>query len=195
MNKYFAELLGTFVLALAVIVSLSGVFILPTPVLAALTVGVFVYTIGRISGTHLNPAVTLGILSIKKISVRDAVGYIIAQFGGAGLAMLVAQVFIPILPIVPVSDSVWVVLAEVLGTFILVFGIASVVYGKVSRELSGVVIGGSLLLGIALASSGSNGILNPAVAMALYSLSLSYVVGPLLGGLLGVWVFKFLSRE
>ena len=195
MNKYFAELLGTFVLALAVIVSLSGVFILPTPVLAALTVGVFVYTIGRISGTHLNPAVTLGILSVKKISVRDAVGYIIAQFGGAGLAMFVAQVFIPILPIVPVSDSVWVVLAEVLGTFILVFGIASVVYGKVSRELSGVVIGGSLLLGIALASSGSNAILNPAVAMALYSLSLSYVVGPLLGGLLGVWVFKFLSRE
>lgn len=195
MNKYFAELLGTFVLALAVIVSLSGSLIFPAPILAALTVGVFVYTIGRISGTHLNPAVTLGILSVKKISVRDAVGYIAAQFGGAGLATFIAQAFIHIPPVVPVSDSVWVVLSEALGTFILVFGIASVVFGKVSRELSGVVIGGSLLLGIALASSGSNGILNPAVAMAINSLSFSYVVGPLLGGLLGVWIFKFLSRE
>ena len=59
MNKYLAELLGTFALTLAVGVSLAGKFPVPTPLVAALALGICVYTMSAISGTHINPAITL----------------------------------------------------------------------------------------------------------------------------------------
>jgi hypothetical protein len=59
----------------------------------------------------------------------------------------------------------------------------------------GVVVGGSLLLGLSIASNvGSNGILNPAVAFALGSFNMSYVLGPIAGALVGFNLFKFLGE-
>lgn len=84
-KKLFAELIGTFALTLAVFVSINSHFPVPTPVIAGLTLGIFVYTIGSISGAHINPAVTIGIRTLKKITTKEAVWYIIAQFIGAGL--------------------------------------------------------------------------------------------------------------
>lgn len=93
MKKYVAELLGTFVLVFA------G---LGTAVLAEKSVGLqgiafafglsllaMVYTIGPISGCHINPAVTFGFLIAKRISAKDAGGYIIAQILGAILGSAV----------------------------------------------------------------------------------------------------------
>lgn len=63
-KKYFAELVGTFTLSFVVFEAVAaGVAVpLPVPVIAALTLGLFVYTIGSILGCHLNPAVTVGFL-------------------------------------------------------------------------------------------------------------------------------------
>src|SRR5262249_59747933 len=91
MKRYVAEFLGTFALALAVALSLAGKFPVPTPVTAALTLGVCVYTFGGISGTHINPAITIGLLSIGKINVKDAAFYLGAQFAGGGAAMFVSN--------------------------------------------------------------------------------------------------------
>src|SRR5262245_52072769 len=90
MKKYIAEFLGTFALALAVVLSLAGKFPLPTPVMAALTLGVCVYTFGAISGTQINPAITIGLLAAGKINIKDTVAYIVAQFAGAVLAKYAA---------------------------------------------------------------------------------------------------------
>lgn len=195
MKKYLAEFIGTFALTSVVISSLTGVFPVPTPVLVALTLGLFVYSIGHVSGTHINPAVTFGAFSIGKIKRNDAVAYVIAQFLGAVLAIGVTRVILgkPLLDIV-VYNTMQVFIAELVGTFFFTFGIASVIYKHADTHMSGIVIGGSLLLGISLAAlMGSNGILNPAVALGIGSFNLAYLVGPIIGSVLGMNAYKFIK--
>lgn len=190
MKKYIAEFLGAGALTLIVALSLKGAFPIPTPFLAALTLGLFVYSIGHISGAHLNPAVTIGAWSIQKISTNQAVGYVLSQAIGAIVAMLIANSFYSGVAVTP-PDTAQIFMAELFGTFFFTFGIASVIYGKTPAQLSGVVIGGSLLLGIAFASlMGSSGLLNPAVALGAGSFNLAYLLGPIAGSLLGMNVYK-----
>jgi glycerol uptake facilitator-like aquaporin len=190
MKKYIAESIGTFALTLVVALALGGMFPVATPVLAALTLGLFVYSIGHLSGTHINPAVTIGAWSIKKITTSDAVGYIVAQFIGAAVALLLVSKTVGMATVM--VESNWAILAaELLGTLFFTFGIASVVYGKTPGQLSGIVVGGSLLLGITIAALlGSNGVLNPAVAFGIGSFNLMYVLGPILGSVLGMQLYK-----
>ncbi len=194
MKKYIAEALGTGALTLVVALSLTSSFPVSTPVLAGLVLGLFVYFIGSISGAHLNPAVTIGIWSLKKIPGRDALAYIVAQVIGAGAAMLLVSNTVELAP-VTVAASGAVFLAEALGAFFFTFGIAAVVLEKVHSQMSGLVIGGSLLLGITIAATlGSNGVLNPAVAWGIGSLNLLYVLGPIVGSLFGMQAYKYLSK-
>src|SRR5277367_4956801 len=83
MRKYLAELLGTFVLVFGGVGSavLAGRYIGFAGVAFAfgLSLLAMVYTIGPISGCHINPAVTVGVLIAKKIGAKDAMSYIIAQ--------------------------------------------------------------------------------------------------------------------
>lgn len=191
MKKYTSEALGTFALTLIVGLSLAGSFPVSTPVLAALTLGLFVYSLGHVSGTHVNPAVTIGAWSIKKISNSDALSYIVAQFVGAVVALCVVSSTVG-MPALVVSGNWMVIVAEVIGTFFFTFGIASVIYGKTPSHLSGVVVGGSLLLGItAAALLGSNGVLNPAVALGIGSLNFVYLIAPVVGSVLGMQAYKY----
>jgi aquaporin Z len=203
MKKYTAELIGTFALTLVVILTSSTMPAL-TPFLAALTLGLFVYTIGPVSGAHINPAITLGALSIKKIDGRDALFYIISQFLGAGAALITGgfmlqaaskelNVNAPFLPDF-FGGEMGVGLAEALGAFFFAFGIASVIYGKTPKDASGAVIGGSLLIGISIASTVSAGILNPAVALGVNALNLMYLLGPIVGAVAGMWAYKAVSH-
>ena len=93
MKKYAAELVGTFVLVFGGVGSavLAGSHIGFAGIALAfgLSLLVMCYTIGPISGCHINPAVTLGVLLTKKISVKDSVGYWIAQIIGAIIAAAV----------------------------------------------------------------------------------------------------------
>ena len=95
-----------------------------------------------------------------------------------------------------VADSFRVLAAEAIGTAFFTFGIAAVVFGKVYNGASGVVIGGSLLLGITFAALlGSNGVLNPAVAFGIGSFSLMYVLGPIIGSVIGMNAYKYLKKD
>jgi aquaporin Z len=93
MNKYFAELVGTFVLVFGGVGSavLAGSHIGFAGIAAAfgLSLLAMVYTIGPISGCHVNPAVTLGVFLARKIGLRDAVAYMVAQVIGAIIASAV----------------------------------------------------------------------------------------------------------
>jgi aquaporin Z len=95
MKKYLAELIGTFSLVLigcgaAVIagntqVGPSGIGLLGISMAFGFAVVAMAYAIGPISGCHVNPAVTIGVLVAGRMTSKDAVGYIISQFIGATL--------------------------------------------------------------------------------------------------------------
>ena len=93
MNKYFAELVGTFVLVFGGVGSavLAGSHIGFAGISAAfgLSLLAMIYTIGPISGCHVNPAVTLGVFLARKINAKDAGAYMVAQVIGAVLASAV----------------------------------------------------------------------------------------------------------
>jgi aquaporin Z len=196
-KKYIAEAVGTFTLSFVVLGALSyaGVMPVATPIIAALTLGLFVYTIGALSGSHINPAVTLGLWSVKKVSNEEAVKYVLAQVIGALCAMFVAKWFLIMSPIEPGVFDIRVFVAEALGTFFFVFGIAAVVWGKVHDTMSGMVIGGSLLLGVLIATvAGAGGILNPAVALALGAQSVVYLLAPIVGAIGAFRAYKYLME-
>ncbi len=193
-RPYLAELLGTFLLALLVRVSVGMTLPIATPIIAALTLGFVVYTLGPVSGAHINPAVTLALYSVRKISRNEAGKYILAQVIGAALAILLAKQ----LPLGALSATPNIpagFFGEVLGAAVFLVGIASVVSRKSPESLSGIVVGWSLLLGILMAVGiGSAGILNPAVALILGSLSFNYIVGPIVGAIAGVWLYRAIAE-
>lgn len=194
LRALLAELLGTFGLTLAVFIGINNpAFPVPVPVIAGLTLGLFVYTIGPISGCHINPAVTIGLLSIGKVRLPDAAGYIVVQFVGAGIALAVGNVFFPTPQEMTGVTAAMPGFAELFGTAIFLFGIASVVLGRVPSNMSGIVIGGSLLLGISLAAHRSAGVLNPAVAFGIGSFTHPYIWGPVVGAILGAMLSNLLS--
>jgi len=191
-----AELFGTFILTTAVLTSINNPgFPVPTPVIAGLTLGLLVYTIGPISGCHINPAITVGLFSIGRIDIRDAGAYLVAQFGGSVLAMMLGNIFFSSPTELVVNGAPLTGLAELFGTVLLGFAVASVVVGRVSPNLSGVVIGSGLLLGISFAATQSNGVLNPAVALGIGSLGHTYVWGPLGGALIGAFIANFFANK
>ena len=99
-NKYLAELVGTFILVLLGSMSITAATGALNPDLAApliLVVGLGfglalfagIVAVGHVSGAHFNPAVTLAMWLDKRTSTSDVVGYVIAQVVGAVLASLV----------------------------------------------------------------------------------------------------------
>ena len=190
--KYLAELFGTFGLALAVSLAAAGSY-LPTPVIAALTLGLFVYTIGHISGTHLNPAITAGALSIGKIRWQEAIGYWVAQFLGAGLAFYLSGQLVE--PLVLATDTeILTGAGEALSHLLLFWSSCCDLWtssqrphrssgGRFSRSWN--FLGG--------ASFQWN--FKSAVALALGSFNWVYLLGPVVGAVLGMWLFKLISEE
>ena len=155
-----------------------------------------VYTIGGISGSHVNPAVTVGLWSIGKMRMQEAMTYLVAQVLGAVAAQLIFQAFTGSFPSVDVTDKMgWATtVAEAIGAFILVFGVSAAVHEKTHKAANGLTIGVALLLGILLAMPTSVGIVNPAVSMGLRVYPAAYLVGPLIGGILAAHFYQWLSK-
>lgn len=194
-HAYAAELVGTFLLAFMVHMGVGGQLPVPTPVIAGLTLGLVVYMFGAISGAHVNPAVTIALASIRKISPKDAGFYIVAQLIGGFLALLAGNYLLGSQLSVVADTTLIIGIAEAIGAAILVLGVSSVVHGKVTQGASGLTIGSALALGVLAASAQSNGVLNLAVALGIGSVSLAYVLGPIVGGLVAAWGYRALVSK
>lgn len=186
-HRFAAELLGAFCLTLVVWLSVAFTMDVPGPFIAALTLGLFVYMVGGISGAHLNPAVTIGMLSIGKIKTNDAVVYIICQLAGATLAMTMGRAMSQQLGFISGEGTFSTGIGEALGAFFLTFAVASVTLQRVPAAAAGFVVGGSLLLGLYIASPFSAAILNPAVALGVGAFGPMYILGPIVGAVAGAW--------
>lgn len=161
------ELIGTFLLATAAFLSGNGLVV-------GLTLLVLVYAIGNQSGCHINPGVTVGLIAARQFPFGAGIVYIVAQIIGAVLARLV----IGLLGTAHVLASAGFY-AEFIGFAFLILAVMAVTKNQVPATGSGIAIGAGLAAGLVA----TNGILNPAIAIAAGHIISWAVLMPLLSGL------------
>lgn len=191
-----SELLGTFLLTFVVLSVSKSAIGIPyfVSIAAGLVLATVVVAVGKYSGAHINPAVTFGLWSTKKIGTLKALMYIAVQFMGAAFAWKLYTYLIDgSIQGIATAEFDWrIFTAEAVGAFVFTFGLASAIYQKFEDSKLAVTAGVSLTLGIIVASSVSNGVINPAVALGIQSWSKVYVIAPLVGGLVGFNLYSML---
>ncbi|RJX25560.1 MAG: aquaporin [Acholeplasma sp.] len=210
MKKLIAEFYGTFILLFvgvgSIVYGLAS-NLLGVAVAFGMGVAIAIFSLGHISGAHFNPAVSLGMLIAKRLSVKEFFGYVVAQIFGGILAVLVFLITKPIDAFVTLGENgfalpttVWIVLLfETILTFILVFTILTT-SKKANLESFMALIVGVTLIGLILVGGPVSGAsLNPvrSLAPALFAGSDAlaqvwvYLVAPLLGGALAGMIHRF----
>jgi aquaporin NIP len=203
-RKLAAEFIGTFVLVFAgtgaiVIDETSGGAV--SHVGIALTFGLVVlamiYTVGDVSGAHLNPAVTFGFLAARRFSAREAGPYVVSQCVGAIAASACLHFLFPrnatLGATMPAGPALQSFVLELILTAILMFVILGVSTGAAEKGITaGIVVGAVVGLEAMFAGPICGASMNPARSLgpALVSGHLQhlwiYIVAPAIGALIGV---------
>lgn len=229
MKKLFAEFIGTAVLVTfgcgtAMLVGCNaaqgGGYIL-TALAFGLVIVAMAYSIGNISGCHINPAVSLGVLISGGISLKEFVGYVIAQILGACAGSGILAVIFRCGGIKDMTGGFGAngltgvggnaavgLLVEVVLTFVFVIAILGVTSKRAGHgSFGGLVIGLTLvlvhILGIGLTGTSVNPArsIGPAIAAAIAGNSdpiaslWVFIVGPLVGAALAAFAYKALEKE
>lgn len=164
-NIVLAELAGTFVLVMVALLSFKEIM----PLYVGLTVAVLVLAVGAVSGSHLNPAVTFGLWSVKKVKALLVPFYWGAQFLGAMAAVVVLNAIAgskQALDFSHFTEFSWpIFLVELVGTAVFLFGLTSVLNrADVSNGHKALGIGLSLAIGILVSTSLMTTVQNQAFA-------------------------------
>ena len=214
----FSELLGTFILVFTgtgavVFNEISGGAVTPLGIglVFGLVVMALVYTLGDISGPHINPAGTLGFWVSGQFESKRVAPYILAQCCGALLASLLLRAMFGVhgnmgatLPLeIDNQPMVYECLVlEIILTFILMFVILNVAIGSKEKGIfTGIVVGGVIALEAIFAGPISGASMNPArslgpaVASGNFTAFWIYVIGPVIGSLLAVPTWRFIGAS
>jgi MIP family channel proteins len=214
LSEMLAEGIGTFVL----IFIGTGAIMVNTITGGAIThlgiclvfgaiVTAIIYTIGHISGAHINPAVTLAFWSSNVFPKQKILPYILSQFSGGILASLLLRIILgdianmgSIFPI----DNNWIkaLIVEIILTFILMFIVlgsgldrrAPTGFGAIAVGLT--VVAEATFMG-PITGAGMNPVrsLAPAIIAHISKYQWLYVVGPIIGAQLAVWVYRQMSNN
>ena len=227
MKKYFAECLGTFVLTFlgcgtAMFLGCAEpAGVVGTAIAFGLTVIAMAYTIGGISGCHINPAITLGVALSGRMSWKDACGYWCGQFIGGIIAGALLLALTKV--VTPAADGiaegmlglgtngvanaggVWgAFLVEVIATFLFVLVVLGVTDAKLGDgKRAGIVIGLTLILIHLVCINLTGTSVNPARSFgpALFAGGQAlkdvwvFICAPLVGGALSALVWKCFACE
>src|SRR3989344_8011720 len=188
-----AEFLGTAVLVMVALVlsQTTGVpYFIATSV--AVTLGLVYVLFGSVSGGHFNPAITVGMWSARRISTVRGVAYIAAQMLGGVASWQLFQYFTnQSLPAKTTSWSTPMFLAELVGAAILAVGLTAALTRGLDTLTTALTYGAAFFAGILVAATASAAYLNPASALALRDFNAIYILGPLVGGIIGVSLYTW----
>ena len=238
-KKILAELIGTFLLVFfgtgaAVVTLLISKSINPNQVgigilgglgdwlaiaLAfGLTVMACIYLFGKISGAHINPAVTIGLLVTKNISFLESVYYFLGQFSGAilGSLALLAVLGNPAVAIGGLGATApgmgvsyfQAMFAEFIGTFFLMLVIMGVAVDRKSDPgFAGISIGFTVTAVIMVLGAFTGASINPARTFGPYLIDLIaggpnlwiyypiYLIGPILGAVVAALLYTYIAKD
>lgn len=187
MSNYLAEFIGTLLLVLLGDGVVAGVLLkrsksensgwLVIVIAWGLAVTLAIYAVGKVSGAHLNPAVTLAMAYMGTLPLGDVAGYIFAQLAGAFTgAILVWLHFLPHWKITEdagaklavfctapaIRNTITNLISEIIGTAILVLGLLCIGANEFTQGLNPIVVG-LLIISIGLSLGGPTGFaINPA---------------------------------
>ena len=221
MKKYLAELVGTFVLtflgcgtAVALGCGSDTASIVGTAIAFGLAVVAMAYTIGGISGCHINPAITLGVFLSGRMNAKDCGMYMVFQIVGAILAAAVLAGIVATDPTAVITTATGAnactygvtngLIVEIVLTalFVLVVLGATAKTNGATNNFAGLAIGLSLILihlvGIHFIGTSVNPArsIGPALfqgGQALADLWV-FIVGPLIGGALAAGIWKVIDE-
>ena len=220
-KKYIAEAFGTMVLTLVGCGTavFTGGNLVATALAFGLSVVAMAYCIGRVSGCHINPAITIGMLINGKIEKNDAIFYIVAQFIGGIIGALLLWIICGQIGNLDMATCLLgtngygvdynhvdlslfgAILVEILLTLFFVLAAPGVTSTKATAAQGGIVIGLALvlvhLMGIGLTGTSVNPArsLGPAIFRAFEdSLAISqvwvFIVAPVIGAVLAAFLWK-----
>ena len=212
MNKLIAEAVGTFGLvfagtgAIVIDAQTGAIGHVGVAITFGLIIMTMIYAVGHISGAHFNPAVTLAFAVSRHLPWRLVPQYWGAQLGGGILASLLLRELFrdtahlgTTLPLG--SDGQSLILESVL-TFFLMFVIISVATDtRAVGQAAAIAIGGTVGLEAMFAGPISGASMNPARSLAPALVSWTwqsqwlYIVGPLVGAVLGALVYQFIRGD
>ena len=197
-----AEFIGTYALVLfgcgSIILSdfenFPSVLI---PLIFGLTITIFVYLLGRFSGAHFNPAVTIGFVLNKEIPIKDSIFYITTQILGACLASQTHEIVFGRTHNFGVTtlsvNTTQGFLMEALCTGLLMFVILLVT--RKENNIYGIAIGGTVFISALLIGDYTGGSLNPARSLGPALISgdiediLFYIFAPITGSMISTRLY------
>ena len=220
MKKYLCEFLGTCVLVLfgCGVAVLSGADLIATSLAFGLSIVAIAYTIGKVSGCHINPAVSFAMWIDKRISTKTLIGYIIAQVLGAVVASGLLYLIFNSTTLIGVetlganaygdlvgSDITMLgaLITEIILTFVFVLAVLGVTRDGKHSNIAPIVIGLALVLvhlfGINLTGTS----VNPArsIGPALFaggeylSQLVIFIIGPIVGAAFAALAIFFIDLE
>lgn len=227
MKKYVSEFIGTMLLVVfgcgvAVATGCADqAGIVATALAFGLVIVALAYSVGNVSGCHVNPAVSIAMLISKKLTLSEFFGYVCAQFLGATAGASIVGLFfgsfkslggnVAQATLVGIYNDVGALfialIVEIVLTFAFVFAILGVTSKTENKAVSGVVIGLSLtlvhLLGIHLTGTSVNPArsFGPALLQAIAGNTDAlaqiwiFIIGPLVGGAIAALVHKLISTK
>lgn len=192
-----SEFLGTGLLTIIVLSVKNSQLGLPYFVAAAAGLIVLLLTLALagISGAIFNPAITVGLWTVRKVKTLQALSYIAVQFLGAAVAWWLFTYLTKVHDIPNTGTySTRLLVAEALGTFIFAFVWAGAMYQRFGLYAKAIAIGGGLTAGVLAASLVTGaGNLNPAVALGVRSFGWgTTLLGPIIGAIIGYNLYNLL---